>query len=48
MGGVIGQKVFREHAIVRATVVLASSVVGNLVYLALARAFGLALPSSTG
>lgn len=43
-GGLIGQKVFREHAIVRAAVVLVSSVVGNLVYLALARAFGLVLP----
>lgn len=42
--GLMGVKLFRERALVPAIVVFASSCVGNLVYLALARAFGLSWP----
>lgn len=48
MGGVVGQKVFREHLLVPVAAVLVSSFAGNLVYLALARAFGVTWPILPG
>lgn len=46
--GLIGQRVFRERSVMRAGVILATSLMGNLVYLGLARAFGLEWPVFDG
>lgn len=48
VAGLIGERVFRERSLVRAGVVMAASIVGNLVYLGLALAFGLAWPVLDG
>lgn len=48
LAGLIGERVFRERRAVRAAVVLAASLAGNLVYWGLARAFGLSWPLVDG
>jgi len=44
VAGVMGEKVFREHVLVPAAIAGAASFTGNLVYLALVRAFGIGWP----